>query len=34
VEVPFTWKVFDDLRIWRYQKYVENSALSSEDAKE
>jgi 3-Ketosteroid 9alpha-hydroxylase C-terminal domain len=25
--------VFDDLEIWRYQKYVENPALSKVDAK-
>jgi 3-ketosteroid 9alpha-monooxygenase subunit A len=33
IEKHFLSTVFDDLQIWRYQKYVENPALSREDAK-
>ena len=28
IEKQFLSTVFDDLQIWRYQKYVENPALS------
>ena len=33
IEKQFLSTVFDDLRIWRYQKYVEHPALSKVDAK-
>jgi hypothetical protein len=33
IEKHFLSTVFDDLQIWRYQKYVENPALSRDDAK-
>ena len=33
IEKHFLSTVFDDLQIWRYQKYVENPALSKTDAK-
>ena len=33
IEENFLSTVFDDLQIWRYQKYVENPALSKVDAK-
>ena len=33
IEKHFLSTVFDDLQIWRYQRYVENPALSREDAK-
>ena len=33
IEKHFLSTVFDDLQIWRYQKYVANPALSREDAK-
>ena len=33
IEKHFLSTVFDDLQIWRYQKYVENPALSIQDAK-
>jgi 3-ketosteroid 9alpha-monooxygenase subunit A len=33
VEKQFLGSVWDDLEIWRYQRYVENPALSRVDAK-
>jgi hypothetical protein len=33
IEKQFLSTVFDDLEIWRYQRYVENPALSKDDAK-
>ena len=33
IEKQFLSTVFDDLQIWRYQKYVEHPALSKVDAK-
>jgi 3-ketosteroid 9alpha-monooxygenase subunit A len=33
IEKQFLSTVFDDLEIWRYQRYVENPALSRDDAK-
>lgn len=33
IEKQFLSTVFDDLEIWRYQKYVEHPALSKADAK-
>ncbi len=33
IEKQFLSTVFDDLQIWRYQKYVERPALSKADAK-
>jgi phenylpropionate dioxygenase-like ring-hydroxylating dioxygenase large terminal subunit len=33
IEKQFLSTVFDDLQIWRYQKYVTNPALSKQDAK-
>ena len=33
IEKRFLSTVFDDLEIWRYQKYVERPALSKVDAK-
>jgi hypothetical protein len=33
IEKQFLSTVFDDLQIWRYQKYVEHPPLSKVDAK-
>ena len=33
IEKQFLSTVFDDLQIWRYQKYVERPPLSKVDAK-
>ena len=33
IEKQFLSAVFDDLQIWRYQKYVEHPARSTVDAK-
>jgi hypothetical protein len=33
IEKQFVSTVFDDLQIWRYQKYVEHPPLSKVDAK-